>query len=471
MVQVLPPKFNIGSQIGQSLGSGLQQGMQQGLQRGQLLGALNKVKALGQKTDANGNPIPIEPVDLITAFMEAGMGIPGSEKYLAPLIPLLANPAMAKTLFGPRNTPNAPGGGGVSTNAGEGAPGVGAAGTSQGPTNTPSDIVNAVYRNGQTNATVPSTEKPGIGLTPGGQQELGGFIPRQKTEEEMNKNAIQFAQDLAAYGKDPVEAYTQGYNIEQARNQQAQANLNLVEKRALQTGKITPEEMPYAMQIFQKYGHLNNPDEIVTSGLREFSRFQNARNSLKNAVIPGFLRGALQKGAAGFSPAGLLAKYLAGGKTRDEALKQIQPSVKDLVNMGFEDEARNILEKAGLSPTEAEEAIFPLSKQSEAKIKSFENSTPQQPLEIKEKNLTKFFKDMVTPETSLLVLRHKLWNEKGYAWEEIGPAIRQAMSEGLELTPQQQAELVAVETDAPKQSLGDIFSGWGRWIDFTKGAK
>ena len=86
MVQILPPKTNIGSQIGQNLGSGLAQGMeranQYNFQRGNLQRALEGVKEVGQKPGANA-------FELATSLMEATAGIPGAERYVAQLFPML----------------------------------------------------------------------------------------------------------------------------------------------------------------------------------------------------------------------------------------------------------------------------------------------------------------------------------------------------------------------------------------------
>lgn len=429
MVQILPQRTNVGSQIGQALGAGIQQGSQQGLQRGLLNQALSQSESVLSNPDASYQ-------QKLIALMKAGAGIPGSERYLATLMPLLANPAMAQSLFGPQG-----GGSGQQTIQ---------------------DVIPSALG---VPPTEPSSQnKPGIGLSPGGQQQPGGFLPDLMNEGELHEFATNYAQKLSPFGKDPTQSYQEGYAIAQARNAQREKNLDDITQEAIKTGKIKQEDAPYARQIFQKFGRLPR-DQVITSGTREFQLFNNARNKLRRTLIPGTVSGAAEKGAFGF-----LGKMLTGGTTRDEALKRVQGSVKDLVDMGFEDEARQQLTKSGLSPTEVEEAIFPLPEKTNISLRNFRTYSPGNE-ELNAKKLSDFFLKNVDPKTSLLVLRHKLWNEKGYRWEDIGPAIREAMTQGLQLTPQQDAEMSVVESDPPKQSLIDIFRGWKRPMEFIKGSK
>lgn len=99
MVQILPPKYNIGTQVGQSLGQGLQAGMQQGIQRGLLQQALGKLSSL---------PKGAEPLEILTNLISSTAGIPGAERYVAPIYDILL-----KQLAGEKagETPPPPGGG------------------------------------------------------------------------------------------------------------------------------------------------------------------------------------------------------------------------------------------------------------------------------------------------------------------------------------------------------------------------
>ena len=108
-----------------------------------------------------------------------------------------------------------------------------------------------------------------------------------------------------------------------------------------------------------------------------------------------------------------------------------------------------------LSPTEVEERIHPLSKETASKLSSFQPAG-KLPEKVKQQKLSSFFKDNITPGVSLLVLRDKLTKDKGYNWEEIGPAIRDAQLQGVKLTPEQNTEMTELETQPPRDSLLNI---------------
>lgn len=92
MVTIIPPRTNVGTQIGQSLGQGLAQSMsqaaQQQYQRGQLQQALNQARSAASQPGA-------KPVDVLLSLMQAGAGIPGSERYIGQIAPLLLQQAQA----------------------------------------------------------------------------------------------------------------------------------------------------------------------------------------------------------------------------------------------------------------------------------------------------------------------------------------------------------------------------------------
>ena len=83
-MQILPQKTNLGSQLGQAFGQNLNQASsqtaQQGYQRGQLQQALGKLKDI---------PETATPMQAISALIEATAGIPGAERYVGQLAPLI----------------------------------------------------------------------------------------------------------------------------------------------------------------------------------------------------------------------------------------------------------------------------------------------------------------------------------------------------------------------------------------------
>jgi hypothetical protein len=104
---------------------------------------------------------------------------------------------------------------------------------------------------------------------------------------------------------------------------------------------------------------------------------------------------------------------------------------------------------------------------------SYEEALEKDPksLQRMQDRLSEFFLKNVDDNTSLLPLRDKLWEEKDYDWRQIGPAIRQAENMGLELTPRQKTEMADIDTQAPYQSLPDIFQSFDRVLQYFRGGK
>ena len=99
MVAILPPNTNLGSEIGQSLGRGLETGLSQGIQRGQTQQALEGLKL----------PEGASPFDLAKALISATAGIPGAERYVGQLFPLLLQQMQSKAAFQKPETPETQG--------------------------------------------------------------------------------------------------------------------------------------------------------------------------------------------------------------------------------------------------------------------------------------------------------------------------------------------------------------------------
>jgi hypothetical protein len=107
----------------------------------------------------------------------------------------------------------------------------------------------------------------------------------------------------------------------------------------------------------------------------------------------------------------------------------------------------------------------PFVSYEEAEIKA-----PKQ-MEFMRNQLSDFFQNNVDDDTSLLVLRDRLWGEKDYDWRLIADGLNQAISNGLVLNPRQLRELPEVRTQAPRQSLPDIMKDWERPFQYYRGNK
>lgn len=311
-----------------------------------------------------------------------------------------------------------------------------------------------------------------------------GVLPRIMPAEEIQNLAERAAQNQNDPSSLPTWLnYYNGLN-DTARNARTEA-----ENVALKMG-VDQTEIPEFMKIGEQFSNETDVNKWAIDTNEKYQEYKNNKEKLNNALIPGFFTGLTQ-----------------GPQKRETAIKRLSGSVQDLVKSGHEPYVRQTLAQQDLSPTEIEEVIHPLTdntfntleklpkgffsankslfdgsdveiSKGQPKLKGntfvdYETALEKAPKEMKamQNRLSSFFKNNVNNDTSLLVLRHKLWNDKDYDWRQIGPAIREAMSKGLKLNRAQLSELTELETQPPRQSISDVFADWGRWQDYFKGAK
>lgn len=421
MAQILPPKTNLGSQLGQALGQGLQSGlsqsMQQQYQRGQLQQALGKVKGLAGQQN-------VKPIDLMLGLMEAGAGIPGSEKYLAALLPTLINANQTNQLYGQQ------------------------AGGEQGQGETPIPSRSEASKD---------AAKFVAGETP------QGFLAQPMNPDEMQ----QYAEKYAQIRQNP-DAYEQGLSQAQNINNQRIQSRQSLQQAAVAQG-IRPDEMPRFMQSATEFQDKNNLEAIERAAIDKTLKIRNQKDALNNIEAPGIYQktgGALQH----FIPGMTLYKALSGkGEARQKALKGYSEQVKNLVDQGEEPFVRETLAKKSLSPTEIEELIHPLSKDTAKRIGSLPKGNQLNP-KARTDSLVNFFKESVNNDTSLLVLRDNLINQKGYDWQEVLQAIQKAFPRAESLNEYQKSELSAL-AKPPIQSLSQLFGPTPNLRGFLRGQK
>jgi hypothetical protein len=429
MVQILPPKTDLGTALGSSLGRGLSSGLQQGsdigFQRGLIQNALQGLQNL---------PANSSPLDATKYLLEATAGLPDQGRIMQALAPYLIGGARTNALYGGNQGNN----GQVQENA------------------------NLLK------------EQPGNISNPQGQQQnqqqqpqYGGYFQKVKTPEEINQFARKYQ---LAYPENP-NAYLQGQQIAQSENANIEKSWNNFVSEAVTQNKSLqkfPDRIPLYKEILQKNSYLTDPNQITKKANEEFGVVNNLLDKFEEAEIPGFASGAVSKGLKAASHAGLVPSFLVPDeKRRQNALKGYSQSAQEIAKMGYEPYLRSRLtQQKLLSPTEIDTLFHPLSTKNVQSLSSLPASgkipdSKQQGL------LSNFFKNNIGDDTSLLALRQQLWNDKGYDWRRIGPAIRES---GVQLNPRQEAEMVTIN-EAPLQSMSDIFRGWGRWIDYLRGAQ
>ena len=426
MVSILPPKTDVGSLIGQGLGQGIGAGIQKGadigFQRNITQQALQGLQNLPPDTNAS---------QLASYLIQATAGIPGAERYVGQLFPLLLQNLRSEQAFGPQGS-----------QAGQ------TRGQLMGGTQSQEGISPALGASAQ-------SLTPSLSSGQGGQSGgiLGSFIP----QDQINAQSKQYAQTTGTG--------LQGYNEMQQnllnRNEIALQQRKMAEAKALEIG-VPKDEIPQFMQIGQRHKNAATFDDWVKSTERDFKEYRNLSKSLDKDIYPGFLRGVTGE--------------------RPERLNRLDKTVDRLVDLGFEQEVRQKLSKpeAGLSPTEVEERIHRLSPETSRALNSlpsggqgggqFKSAKTESN---QDDQVRDFLRKNITPNTSLLVLRDKLWN-KNYDWQRAAQLINDVVSEPSvqgKLTAAQQNELGTIDTEAPRQSMNYIFSGWGNFLNAFKGQK
>lgn len=289
--------------------------------------------------------------------------------------------------------------------------------------------------------------------------------------------------------------------------------------------KVKTEKEKYDLiydSLFNKYAqefHQNlQGDDLVNWKLtsRKFSNLPPIERVKATDQAFAKVRDTLHGLDAAYVP-GLMKNLLHGPQYRERFLENLKPSVNKLVNMGEEELARQILDARGLTRTEAEGVIRPLDKdqnvallkltpgpfgkQKESKTSKtlgtmgtalggaagvlgaiysktegaedkYQKAKEENPELVKTYNekLTNFLRNNIKPNTSLLVLRDKLYNRKGYDWKQFNEAITGLQQEGFKFDDTQTREFGSLERP-PVQSLADIFSDWHQFGNFLLGAR
>jgi len=339
----------------------------------------------------------------------------------------------------------------------------------------------------ESNTGIPgfNTPNPVEGMPQPQPQTTSGLFPHLKSPEEIENTVNQEMQIYRDPNKRPELLANQV-----ALNKLAQESHNRFREESKILGIPDNEYNDFKKIAETKYSYMTDPVKAASATLKDYVKYKEKLDSLENTFVPGLFTGLFQ-----------------GPKGRERALKRMQGSVQDIIELGREDILRPYLTSpsVGLTQTEAEGLIHPLSDKIEASLNKLPKGTfnpdyfiqgegklgghytgpsmeglnnydevlEKSPKTIEKQNsrLADWLVKNVDPKTSLSVLRDKFVNDKHYDWRQFGPAVREAKAKGLVLYGDQLTELPELETYAPIQSLSNIFTGWGRWYDKIQGKK
>lgn len=430
MTTILPaersPLDILGRDVGAALQSVLPGAVQQGYNRGQLQNSLDAIKNIAKDPNAS-------PLDVTLAAMKAGAGIPGSERYLAQLIPFLSKQA-------------------------EAARGQNITYPGENPSIQPKD------------QGIPQQQSlPGFLQQPGQQQQqqqnqffptnIGpqggpGQVPQAATSgvkqpllsqaeriAESKKLAKQLTDNnIPTTPREALQMVDKAEDDKRLRNAEIDAELaQRVEgqqtygtKAVDYLRKAFPKESdfitPEMEAIFAKKGEEasrsgDSEAEIDRYLANEAKNFRNAVVNVENSISAPRLLDHIGKA------------FNKNFKNFNEAASDIRQHLEPLLKEGLFDTARNLLSKHGYGPEEREAIIHPLSVQSESilnqlpSVKGFsvfrDRASHINPQNVKDALMQMRQAD---PNFSLLLAR-KGFEDKGYDWRDFKNAFDQLINE------------------------------------------
>lgn len=480
MVQILPPKTNLGSQVGQSLAQGLQQGMQQGFQRGMLQQALKKIEGLGQTQPGQKETSPFE---LASALISATAGIPGAERYVGQLFPLLLS-QLQNQKFG--EIPSAGGGMPGAPNQGQGiSPQMGANVQQEGaPQAQPQPISTQNQLTQMKNSLPLPLPEPTMDLFGNAPEDIRyGSGPKPVTYSEDEYRQVE--QNYRTNNLDPAPAINfMQRQDEVARNRYndilkgVDVEYNLQEKRAAsqtrvrdtlsnQLGIKEPRLLAVADRLGRRKEFASIPDE--------FRRAEALRSELDKYVgTEAEFKKASMRPNPIFSP----EKY----STKKQTMKTM---AQRMIDYGQRDEVYKDLAQNGWSETEIANALNPLSEDVKKKIDTIphyalsrsegegrifkDRSALEQSNKKIQSVLTDVIKpgktnpkdpDVLKPGTSLILLKKALM-KKGMSADDFDRVLSQLVNERrINLDAEQSRELNVMTGEPYRvQSIYELVTG------------
>jgi len=466
MVQVFSPSPRAmqAGQIGQSLGLGVAKNNpdpQQLVQRGMLQDAMSQL------------PQNASYIDLLKTIGPQLMTTPGGSQLLAELGPILQKEAQGRAglSYLNQNQPGAPGAQGAGTPGQPGATGQ--------PSQTPKQEVTpggeAYSRNPQ-----PPMGKEG---TYPKMSALPEPMPLMTPQEQQQKVQQYMAQSMAQGIPADVVAAQNLVQNEQAQrmqyNQQIEKERNTREEKQQQQSQRMLTRFSRANQnaseddrvVFEKFANeakdAANENDAYQYARAKYNQFDNARNGLvRQADLPGFAEKMYRQ---------TMGTY----KSKENVIKDLQPNLKKLKDLGLENEARAILSNdVGLGMEDTELAMYPPSKEESMMYNKFSSNPQKKKVDMLfsdeylrfpgeesalDPNAFVTFKDNVAnileknPQTNLVALRGVLNQDKKYAWTDVSKALSELMEEGRFVPDAIQEQQWNVVKSPPIPGMGALF--------------
>lgn len=459
MVSILPPNISPWQVIGKAMsqfGQNAPELLERRYNRNQLQKSLDDIKNISQTPGSN-------PLDITLAAMKAGAGIPGSERYLGQLIPLLTKYAEA--------------------NASQKAPIPGEVPRTREQVEGISQRENLptfLNQPEQTAQFFPTNLGPqgGPGNLP--RAATTGEIRPIPTRSEMIDQARDLAQKSTQVGipltvpealnqiKDQVEE-DKRYNdlVEKERQQRVGSQKEYGQRASDLLSEQFPDATPEQKAIFQKFGEQeakkgNSEADINRSIAKKVAQFKNAMANVKKELSAPRLQNELARSFEG--------NY----KDIEQASKDLRSHLKPILDLGLYDTARKLLTDLGYYPEEREAIINPLSEHEKIILNKVPEAIKRQkPVYTAQttifprheyasgqlENIKSGLRDLkqADPNFSLPLVR-KAFEDKGYDWRIFKDALNELEEEGFVLEDDQKIQKGILDS-APLTDLQRVLHG------------
>lgn len=448
-------KERAAEQIGAGLGRAFQNQGQYNQQRGRLREALQESRAAIKQPGAT-------PLDKIFSVMEASAGIPGSERYLGTLLPLVQKLTEAEA------SQNAPFGGNEQSN-------VNLQGGNAGNAN----------QNNQLNGFLNPAQQNPFHPSNAGNQEGPGNLPQAattgiKAPVASNQQLLQWAKNYAAQKTQAGVPTTIPEAYEELKAINAD-NINaneLVEKERKervasqreygviaenQLAKVLPgasgEETAYIKkQVEQLAGENASEADIERLAAAEARKYKNLISKVSQDIPASRVYNRPFQDLMGTS------------KSAEQARKDLRVKVQPLLDAGLYDKTRNVLSERGYYPEEREMIIGDLGENSlktvsqmpkiatDVNVALEDGYYPEQENAFKQNLNEVLEKD---PSTNLILLRRKYELEKGVTWRLFKDSLNEAIEKGIFKPNDDQFNQLNNLDQPPLNGLDKILHGLG----------
>lgn len=447
MVTVLPSARSsfdvIGDMLGQSLNQNLPGAIQRGYERGLLQQSLGKIRDIAKQPNAT-------PLDTLIATMEAGAGIPGSERYLAQLAPKILELTQAKVA---QKTPLA--------GELEGIPRIperqnfpsfmGRESEAQKhaeffPTNVgPKEQVGNIAQEATTGVKMPL-------LAPNEYADRARQLASERTRAGIPTTPLQAMEEIKQHEEDKK---IHNAKVDEELKARVTGQQTYGTRAVDSLNKVLPNAPAEVQAYFQKLGENVAKEGKSEAEINRFlaekaKNFANTVSNIKNSASAPRLHKNLARGITG--------TY----KNFEESAKDLQNLMKPILDAQLYDYGRGLLADLDYYPEEREIIMNPLTSRSQALL----NSVKEYPKTVKPVSLgipgiqarqDPNAGDIPSIKTALLELKkiepnfslplsRKMFEDKGYGWRTYKNALNELQSEGFNLEDDQRNQLEILDS-------------------------